>query len=295
MTADIVDRAVSWWARAAHSPVVPETLRRILQRGRVVDVPNAGRMRLNGYDHTQAFPFVFGVWEPGVERLVRELLAPGDVAIDVGANVGYYTLLMARAVGPRGKVLAFEPSPVTFERLRENVEMNGLDNVELFRLGASDHRGTVGLSGGSIRNQGRSSMVRGDAEHQVEVAPLDEQIPEDLWPRVRLVKIDVEGAEPAVLAGMQAGLRRLPEESLVFLELAGESEGEYQASRAIFDDMRSRGYQPFAIPNRYDVGFYLHPGDLRARLVTELPRGGTTDFVFVRAVAPRPGFLEVDA
>lgn len=291
-TAALIDRCMSWWARAAHSRAVPRAIREALRRGRIVDVPNVGLMRLNGYDHTQAFPQIFGVWEPGVERLARSFLGTGDTAIDVGANVGYYTLLMARAVGPSGHVFAFEPSPVTIERLRENVHLNHLENVTLFQTGASDHRGHAGLSCGSIRNQGRSSMVRGEAEYQVPVAPLDELVAPDVWSRTRLVKIDVEGAESAVIAGMNEGLERLPRRSAILLELSGESEDEYQSSMRVFDRLTALGFHAYVIPNRYDFDFYLNPGTLTARRTMTLPRGGTNDFAFVRGYEPRAGYFE---
>lgn len=291
-TAALIDRCMSWWARAAHSRALPLAVRQVLRRGRIVDVPNVGLMRLNGYDHTQAFPQIFGVWEPGVERLARAFLRAGDTAIDVGANVGYYTLLMARAVGPSGHVFAFEPSPVTIERLRENVHLNRLDNVTLFQTGASDHRGLSGLSSGSIRNQGRSSMVRGSAEYSVPVAPLDELIEPTVWSRTRLVKIDVEGAESSVIDGMHQGLERLPNQSVILLELSGESEDEYRSSMRVFERLMGLGFDAYIIPNRYDFAFYLNPGTLTARRTKTLPRGATNDFAFVRGYEPRIGYFE---
>jgi FkbM family methyltransferase len=155
-----------------------------------------------------------GVWEPHVTAVVRTLLAPGDVAVDVGANVGYFTLLAAGLVGPEGRVHALEPSPATFAELTENVVRNGLRNVRAERLAAGAGAGEETLfevSGGS--NVGASSIRRHPGSHRlgaaqvdevpVHVAPLADVVPRDEWPRLALVKIDVEGFESDVLAGLE--------------------------------------------------------------------------------------------
>ena len=82
-----------------------------------------------------------GCFEPFQTELVVNEVRPGDVAIDLGAHIGYYTLLLARLVGPTGRVLAFEPDPDNFALLSRNVEMNGYANVELFNAAASDRPG----------------------------------------------------------------------------------------------------------------------------------------------------------
>ena len=77
----------------------------------------------------------YGTWEPVETSLLLDNLRPGDTVIDVGANVGYYTLLAARKVGPRGKVVAFEPDPESFSFLKRNVKANGFTNVVLEQKG----------------------------------------------------------------------------------------------------------------------------------------------------------------
>ena len=81
---------------------------------------------------------IYGIHEPIETKLVEGEINKGDVVLDVGANVGYFTLIFARLVGPNGKVYAFEPDPDNFALLKKNVEMNGYKNVVLVQNAVSD-------------------------------------------------------------------------------------------------------------------------------------------------------------
>jgi FkbM family methyltransferase len=150
--------------------------------------------------------------------LFRESLTAGMVVVDVGANVGYYTLIAARIVGSRGHVFAFEPDPRTLAALRTNVAVNGFRNVTTIDKAALDVDRSCELYLDSSAN--RSSLYQSASlEHvtrreQVEATTVDNVLGE-LRPDV--VKIDVEGAEPAVLRGMRGSLKT---ETVVFLEFA---------------------------------------------------------------------------
>ena len=81
---------------------------------------------------------IFKIYEPNQTKIVKKYVHEGDVVIDVGAHVGYYTLLMAQLVGKNGKVYSFEPDPVNFELLKKSVEINGFENVVLIQKAVSD-------------------------------------------------------------------------------------------------------------------------------------------------------------
>ncbi|MCW3011725.1 MAG: Methyltransferase FkbM family [Solirubrobacterales bacterium] len=148
---------------------------------------------------------------PFTSFLQRELSA-GGVAVDVGANLGLFTLLMAWQVGPTGAVVAYEPEPRNFELLEQNVSLNHLDPwVEIRRAGASDAAGTAKLHR-SKRFGMYHSLVPfepGYVQRHMSFDELDEvEVPleplDDLlgrFERIDLVKVDVEGAEAAVLRG----------------------------------------------------------------------------------------------
>ena len=148
--------------------------------------------------------------EPEFSRLSR-LVAGGDWAIDVGANVGFYTKRLAELVGPEGRVLAFEPVPETFVLLANNIESCRLSNVTLFNAAVSETTNLLGMrvpeyKGTGLRNfyQAHLSSAR-DGQFRVLTLCIDSlQIPK----AVRLVKIDAEGHELSVLKGMRNTLER---------------------------------------------------------------------------------------
>ncbi|MFH1746366.1 MAG: FkbM family methyltransferase [Planctomycetota bacterium] len=143
-------------------------------------------------------------------KLFTAVLKPGDTALDVGANCGYYTVLASRLVGPQGRVHAWEASPWNFNYLQRNVEINPCQNVSAHWEAVSDrcgevefHEAPAGLSGlASMRDLGPTS---GHTVH-VPATTLDRRLGE--LPRVKLVKIDVEGADYLVLKGMRGLLER---------------------------------------------------------------------------------------
>jgi FkbM family methyltransferase len=149
-------------------------------------------------------------------QLVLAHVRPGDVVIDLGAHVGYYTLLLARQVGPHGKVFAFEPDPANFELLRRNVEENGYGNVTLVRKAASDRNGTAQLYR-STDNQGDQRLYPSTEARpsvDVETVRLDDFFADSAI-RLSLMKMDIQGCEAMALDGMREILARSPEVKLV--------------------------------------------------------------------------------
>jgi FkbM family methyltransferase len=157
--------------------------------------------------------------EPQVEDTLLSLLRPGDVFFDVGANVGWYSLLAARAVGSAGKVIAFEPSVSNAALLQENVAANRLTNVTTIAAAVTDESGwATFLYGGSL--EGRLSKDDSEAQARrragrktpkrswvVPILALDSWLAETAQPPPSVLKIDVEGAEVGVLRGMTETLR----------------------------------------------------------------------------------------
>ena len=133
-------------------------------------------------------------------KLLGEL-RPGDVVFDVGANIGTHTIAFAKAVGETGRVASFEPEPVTAERLERNVELNGLGNVTLMRCALGERESTELLYVDSRSGSGQHSLSPQDGRpaEEVRVLQCDEPAP-------TMVKIDVEGAELGVIAGLKETL-----------------------------------------------------------------------------------------
>ena len=152
--------------------------------------------------------FVERRWEPHVERCLRELLRPGDTALDIGANQGYFSAVMAQVVGRGGRVVSFEPVRPTFERLLMCRALNGFDQMTTFQLalGAADGRVEIAYD----RAFGGSASLHGDGpqRERVAVRRLDSLVAAGFVPRPDVIKLDVEGHELAVLEGALETVRQ---------------------------------------------------------------------------------------
>jgi len=159
-----------------------------------------------------------GSYEPETTRLIERLLKPGDCFIDIGAHAGYYSLLAAKRVGPHGNVFAFEPEPMNYHLLVNNIELNGYVNIRAVRkaIGSLVGSSALFLSGA---DNGQHSLFRLGPPEQgdisVEVTTLDAFLEAEGWPRVDLIKIDIEGGETNALDGMQRFLQRADPVKLV--------------------------------------------------------------------------------
>ena len=162
---------------------------KIIPRKMVVPIlsgPNRGLWWVSG-------SLTHGCWLGWYEKPCAEFVAsqicPGMVAFDVGANVGYYTLLLSRGVGPQGRVIAFEPNPINVAHLKEHLRLNKIGNVEIVEAAVSDREGTAFFSGeGSM---GKLSQTG---------API-KTVKLDTYPRPDFIKMDIEGEETAALRG----------------------------------------------------------------------------------------------
>ena len=187
--------------------------------------------------------------EPGTRRVLSKLLVPGATFVDVGAHIGLLTLAGARAVGASGKVLAIEPVPLSFELLQRSLTINGLAGwVEgkCQALGAHHARCKFfvrDVLGHSSLTQGE--FAAGGDEIEVSVTPLDELVRRS--ERVDVIKIDVEGAELAVLEGMTRVIAENPELSIIaefgpsHLRMADVEPEEWLSA------FQNRGFDPFVI------------------------------------------------
>lgn len=161
-----------------------------------------------------------GRYEQETAKMFKETLGPGMNVLDVGAHVGYHSLLAARLIGPTGKVYAFEASPDNFELLEKNIELNRYKNIMAIPKAVSDRTGTItfhlspeGNDRNSIYESSRTASSGGELE--VSTVSLDDFLEQQGWPEIHLVKIDVEGAEPLVLRGMSKLLERSTELKMV--------------------------------------------------------------------------------
>lgn len=154
---------------------------------------------------TEHLGYLLGTDERHLQRAIRKYVQIGDTVYDIGANIGYVSLSLAKKVGPAGHVIAFEPVPANIKALRQNLEINHLANVQLIEAAVSETAGET-----FIRIAGNLSMAslvwhRNDpsaTEISVRTVSIDDLTKAGDLPYPAFVKIDVEGAEAAVLTGM---------------------------------------------------------------------------------------------
>ncbi|MFZ4083413.1 MAG: FkbM family methyltransferase [Pirellula sp.] len=175
-------------------------------------------MHLDLRDWVDSHLFAKGEHEPDVGTIIKKVLRPGDHFLDVGANIGYFTILASRIVGVNGRVTSFEPSKSIFARLSRNVALNKLENVDLHNSAVSDAAGNVLLHLGPTSQSGITSLRPLEESsgstartQMIEAITLDSLFTNSTK-RPRLLKIDVEGAELRVLKGMKNILDGNPRE-----------------------------------------------------------------------------------
>lgn len=172
-----------------------------------------------------------GTYEPEQTRLFQEHVGEGATVFDVGAHVGYYTVLSAVLVGVTGRVRSFEPNPVNCDFLRRHVSLNRLGNAGIENVAVSDSNGTASFAFGTGSGTGR---LAADGTLEVRTVRLDDYCSEhDIRPD--FVKIDVEGAELSVLRG--AGHMIGEHRPVIFLSTHG-----HRVHMDCLGWLRERGY-----------------------------------------------------
>lgn len=167
-----------------------------------------GVLTLNPHDPVISGALALGVYEPYETRIFRSMLTPGMTVLDVGANIGFHTVIAAARVGATGAVIALEPEPESHAFLARNVRDNDFKNVTLCAVAAANTNGTLMLHV-SDANKGKHSLVT-DSKHSrefsktvpVPVRRIDDLLTEIGGSPVDVVKMDIEGAEPLALEGM---------------------------------------------------------------------------------------------
>lgn len=167
-------------------------------------------MYLDPKDYLQREILCNGEWEAEETDFIRSALRAGQVFIDVGANIGYFTLLAAKIVGEHGSVPSIEPNSFAASRVREHLNQNNLQNVFLERVACSDCEQVGILYLDNKSNCAASSLSSKNAAGlgvSVKCRTVDQLVKKYRLKRVDLIKIDVEGAELSVLRGMASTLK----------------------------------------------------------------------------------------
>lgn len=207
--------------------------RRVIRNGIALDLDPSD------YTHWLAY---FDVEAPLKSKLYG-LAGPGDVAIDVGTNLGEVLLSLARAVGPRGRAIGFEANPATYKLALGNIALNPHISAELHPLGLGDTEATLDFGSRSSANSGADSIVSaGSGQIKVPVIRLDKFVTDQGIERVNLIKIDTEGYDLHVLKGAEATIDRFSPK--LFVEVCDANLRNHgDSAREILRWLEDRGYR----------------------------------------------------
>jgi FkbM family methyltransferase len=203
---------------------------------------------------------ISGGYEAEMTKFLLSFLKPGMHFVDIGAHIGYFTILAAKAVEPIGKVWAFEPMPSTFLLLQRNIKENGVDKVvEAFQSAVTDKVDGILLFPHHLL--GRSSIVKRDGMRiqeamHVETTSLDSFFKNRRWPRIDLIKMDIEGAEAKAIKGMNELVKRNPPVKLIVEFNLTTMEAARVTPKEFFLILQGTGFNVFRVigcPNNLNI------------------------------------------
>lgn len=213
------------------------------------------RVNINLYKDSVLSRLIFeGNFELDEINFVKNTLKKGDVFIDIGANIGLFSLIGAEIVGNEGKVICYEPSPNTFNRLKENIVLNQFTNIVHNNIGISDKKSVLKLNisenghdaWDTFANNVDSTTYQKTAD--INVNTLDDEISELDIKKIKLIKIDVEGWEKFVLLGAKNVLNNFSPILLVEFTQANTQAAGYNVLE-IYDIMTNLGYKWYRYKN----------------------------------------------
>lgn len=232
-------------------PVVRETMLR-----------SGHRMSLDTKDIVQRYLYQFGVWEPSLTAWLGRTLRPGDGFVDVGANIGYFSLLAARLVGHTGSVVAVEASPSALAALRRNLAVNQTGTVRLVPCAVAERECTLTFYEPKSGIHSVTTSVRpgDDVAPVFETAarPLPALLTDAELAGARVIKIDIEGGEYAALRGLVPVLDRAREDIELVVEVsAGMLAKQSHTIAETTDLLTGLGFHIYRLVNSYRPSSYL--------------------------------------
>ncbi|MCX5559431.1 FkbM family methyltransferase [Streptomyces sp. NBC_00038] len=258
-------------------------------RRRVVETRSGARFAVDTQDLIQRYLYLFGVWEPHMTNFLQSRLRPGDGFVDVGANIGVFSVLASQLVGDTGQVVAIEASPVFHQRLLQEARLNDCGNLRAVNSAVSDSRQTLTFVLASSRNMGANSIVPydGPAEStfEIEALPLPELLDPSEIANARVIKIDVEGAEGKVVRGLAPMLDKLRPDAEISVEVTPDRMAQLgDSADELMKTMTGAGFHVYRMENSYAPGSYPPAlrGAPRAPVRWRGPLLGESDLIFSR-------------
>jgi FkbM family methyltransferase len=217
---------------------------------RVVKLRGGGRINLTANDHLQLLLYYLGTFEPHSLKQLYSVPRGGTI-IDVGANIGLYTIRACAIVGPKGHVVSIEAAPPHADAVQKNIELNDVHNATLLNCAVGDMNGFAVLTLPRDTNLGMFTLgdVDGVEKFRVPIRRIDDIISENNVDRVDFIKMDIEGSELHALRGARQTLERFHPTILIELnEIALKRCGT--SSREVKSFLSSLGYKGSIIGRR---------------------------------------------
>lgn len=250
-----------------------------------INIQIAGNFKLNfvGMDTIACYLYLFGIWEPDLTAYIYKNLKPGKTFVDVGANIGYYSLLAAKLVGEKGRVISIEASPKIFSVLQSNTRLNPFSsNIEAHNLAITDKPGknpvylgpdgNLGSTTTSATLQGKFPYRKYNLEAQVDAVTLDSLIELKDISNLQMIKIDVEGTEREVIDGLVGIIKNGPLDLEILIELTPLWWGKPKLTiEEVLQPFLDHNYNAYIVSNSYLPWRYLWPSMIQPPKRTTSP------------------------
>ncbi len=209
------------------------------------------KVKIKLFRDSKLCELIYFGFEKQEQLFVASVLNEGDYFIDIGANIGLFTLIAANIVGPNGRVIAFEPTPKTFSRLLENIELNQFKNIDAYNIGLSDFPKKLTFNISSNGYDAWNSFATSDfsilnEQIMVDVSTLDFELTKYDKSKIKLVKIDVEGWEKFVLKGGVEFIKNYSPQLLIEFTEENTFAAGYMVQE-VYDLMVELGYKWYSI------------------------------------------------
>ena len=219
-------------------------------------------IRVDSGDLIQRYLLMFGVWEPQLTTWLADRVRPGDTFIDVGANIGYYTLLAASLAGPSGHVIAIEPAPDFCQALASALNANHIRQVRIARSAVSDRPRELAFYQPEPGNLGHTTAAPSRSCNlpplfTANARPLAELLRPGELAAARIIKVDAEGAEAAIISGLAPHLHQLRPDAELIIEVSARLlRRQGRVLDEITGPLAAFGWHPYLIANDYRAGSY---------------------------------------
>lgn len=235
----------------------------------------SNRVIIDGHDYQldlgDALALASGSYAPAEKDWYNKHVRPGDVVVEAGANIGYFTLILARLVGETGRVISYEPDPALAAILRRNVAFNGYRNVTVREAACSDAEGDTTFYRSPVSTGDNRLFPHGanDDSFAVKVVRLDDDLARLEVPVVDVLKMDIQGAEPLAMSGFSAHLTSNPPREMLIEFMPSGMLGMGNDPVAMIEAIEAAGFEITVQDGYAETPWDGQPFDVHAAL-TEL-------------------------